>query len=312
MQFATAAIRRRVSGLALLAACMTVLAGVRADERAFRFSTFEVDGASFTEAWAINPSGTIVGIYGRTGVGARGFVLEEGVISTIEYPAAPGGPAVVYTDARGINAAGDIVGMYRLAGEGGTVMHGYLLTKGGEFVPIDVPGRMGTVPVGILPDGTIVGCSHDTNMTTTMFAFVRDPSGAFTDYPVPGTMHYGATPDLAQIAGRYAVPSASGVQHYGYVLDETGLNLFRVPGTAATQAWGINPRGEIVGFSWSGGAATYRGFVKEGDTFTTVHYPDAVATLAYGINPGGDVVGTYSDGVKYRAFLASRTARHNR
>jgi len=202
--------------------------------------------------------------------------------------------------------------MYRLAGEGATAMHGYLLAKGGEFVTIDVPGRMGTVPVGILPDGTIVGCSHDRNMTTTMYAFVRDPSGTFTDYPVAGTMHYGATPDLAQIVGRYAVPSASGVQHYGYLLDETGLNLFRVPGTTATQAWGINPRGEIVGFSWSGGTATYRGLVKDGERFTTVHYRGAVATWAYGINPGGDVVGTYYDGLKYRAFLASRTALHNR
>jgi hypothetical protein len=265
----------------------------------------------YTEAFGINPAGDIVGVYRDPAIGQRGFLLEKGVFASIEYPATSGGPAVVYTDARGINPAGDIVGMYRLVGEAPTVMHGYLRTKAGEFVNVDVPGRMGTVATGILPDGTIVGCSHDTNMTTTMHGFVRDPFGNISDYPVSGTMHYGATPGLTQIAGRYADTSSGPVQHYGYVADDAGLHLFRVPGTVVTQAWGINPRGEVVGFSSAVGIG-YRGFVKDGDEFTTIHYPGATATFAYGINAGGDVVGSYYDGTKYRAFLASRTQQHNR
>ncbi len=303
---------RRAFRLALFAACVTAIAGLRADdERSFEFFPFEVDGATYTEAYGINPAGAIVGVYAAPDVGTRGFLLEDGQFTSIAYPQAPGGPAVVRTDARAISPSGDIVGMYVLAGAAPNAMHGYVRTHAGEFFTVDVPGHNGTVAEGILPDGTILGCFHETNMTTTMHGFVRDPFGTFTGYPTGGTMHYGATPDLAQIAGRYVDTSSGSAQHYGYLIDEAGMHLFRVPGTTYTQAWGINPRGEVVGVSRANGAG-YRGFVKDGDDFTTLSYPGAIDTYAYGINASGDVVGSYNDGTKFRAFLASRSRGHNK
>ena len=307
---------RRWTGLFLVAlvgaACIAAL-GVSgaAGERQFAFFAVEPEGASYTEARGINASGAIVGFYTVPGFPPAGFLLENGAFTRIAFPQTSGGPEVTSTVPFGINAAGDIVGLYRLAGEGPTEMHGFLRTKAGVFSTVDVPGRMGTVATAILPDGTILGCSHDENMTTSMYGFVRDRFGNIMQAAGAGTMHYDATPDLATIVGRYADTSTGSVQHYGYVLDATGLQLFRVPGTSFTQAWGINPRGEIVGYSWQSGIG-YRGFIKDGEAFTTLHVPGAAASFALGINAGGDVVGAYYDGLKYRGFVASRTKQHNR
>jgi uncharacterized membrane protein len=298
-------------GLIGAACTMALVVSSAADERRFAFSAFEPEGASYTEAMGINSSGAIVGVYTIPESPTAGFLLDQGVFTRIAFPQASGGPAVTATVAYGINAAGDIVGLYRLAGEGPTEMHGFLRTKAGAFSTVDVPGRMGTVATAILPDGTILGCSHDENMTTSMYGFVRDRFGNIVDDASAGTMHFAATPDLAGIVGRYADTSTGSVQHYGYLLDGTGLQLFRVPGTTFTQAWGINPRGQIVGYSWQSGIG-YRGFIRDGEAFTPLHFPTANHTFALGINAGGDVVGSYHDGVKYRGFVASRTAQHNK
>jgi hypothetical protein len=292
---------------------LSVSAALAPDQRQFAFASFEPEGASFTEVRGINSSGAIVGVYTVPGLPQAGFLLEKDVFTRIEFPQASGGPAVTVTGAYGINAAGDIVGVYRLAGEGPTEMHGFLRTKAGSFFTVDVPGRMGTVATAILADGTILGCSHDTNMTTTMYGFVRDRLGNITDDANAGTMPFAATPGVTAIVGRYADTSTGTVQHYGYVRDAMGLQLFREPGTTFTQAWGVNPRKEIVGYSWRSGVG-YRGFIRYGDAYTTLHFPDATAahTFALGINAGGDVVGSYHDGVKYRGFVASRTQQHNK
>jgi uncharacterized membrane protein len=239
---------------------MALVVSSTADERRFTFFTVEPEGASSTEALGINSSGAIVGAYTIPGSPTAGFLLDAGVFTRIAFPQASGGPAVTATVAYGINAAGDIVGLYRLAVEGPTEMHGFLRTKAGDFFTVDVPGRMGTVATAIPPDGTILGCSHDQNMTTTMYGFVRDP--------------------------------------FGNIMDDAA-------------AGGINPRGQVVGYSWQSGIG-YRGFIRDGGAFTTVHHPNANHTLALGINAGGDVVGRYHDGVKWRGFVASRTAQHNK
>jgi uncharacterized membrane protein len=294
-----------------VACTVALVVSSAANQRQFAFASFEPDGASFTEARGINASGAIVGVYIVPGFPRAGFLLEKGAFTRIAFPQASGGPAVTSTQPYGINAAGDIVGLYTLAGEGPTEMHGFLRTKAGDFFTVDVPGRMGTVATAILPDGTILGCSHNENMTDTMYGFVRDPFGNITEEVQEGTMPFAATPDLTVIVGRYAYqPPGAAVEHYGYVRDAMGLELFRAPDTTFTQAWGINPRGEIVGYSQSG--IGDRGFIKDGEAFTTVHHPNANHTWALGINAGGDVVGRYHDGVKWRGFVASRTAQHNK
>jgi hypothetical protein len=62
-----------------------------------------------------------VGVY-RVGTRTRGFLLEDGEYTSIDYPEA------TLTRAFGINAGGDIVGAYVKDG----VTRGYLATRSGR------------------------------------------------------------------------------------------------------------------------------------------------------------------------------------
>src|SRR5258708_14889829 len=61
------------------------------------FSTIDVPGASFTEAFGINPKGNIVGSH-LSATGLHGFLLSGGAFNTIDVPGAS------FPEASGINA----------------------------------------------------------------------------------------------------------------------------------------------------------------------------------------------------------------
>jgi len=152
------------------------------------FATVDVPGASSTTAFGINPEGDIVGDYSTTvgpcadvpDAGCHGFLLSKGTFTTIDVPGAFG------TTARGISPEGTIVGFYLNAtgfhgflfsndafinianalisgiNPAGSIVgahssnHGFLLRRG-VFSVIDFPGTDVTVPIGINPEGDIVG-----------------------------------------------------------------------------------------------------------------------------------------------------------
>ena len=80
------------------------------------------------------------------------------------------------------------------------------------------------------------------------------------------------------------------------------------PDADFTNAVGINPAGEIVGYYQSGG--TFHGYFLSADGFTTIDPPGALSTGGaagvIGINPSSEIAGYY-DGVdgKTHAFLLS-------
>src|SRR2546426_5800674 len=64
------------------------------------------------------------------------------------------------------------------------------------------------------------------------------------------------------------------------------------PGAISTQTWGINARGDIVGFYVSAGVT--HGFLLSGGSFTTIDVPGATSTSPSKSNPRGDIVGEYT------------------
>jgi hypothetical protein len=80
--------------------------------------------SALTQAWDVNPRGTIVGNYLGADGKTRGFSLDESGYHTIDVAGS------TMTAARGINPQGAIVGIYneRLP-TGATRTHGFLLTK---------------------------------------------------------------------------------------------------------------------------------------------------------------------------------------
>jgi hypothetical protein len=70
------------------------------------FQSFDVPGSSFTQAWDINPRGSIVGEF-RDGTGVfHGFLRTADGYTSIDFPGAIG------THAFGVNPGGTIVGIY--------------------------------------------------------------------------------------------------------------------------------------------------------------------------------------------------------
>jgi len=103
----------------------------------------------------------------------------------------------------------------------------------------------------------------DTDGTTTVGAFVFDPSSASS----PTT----------------AFTFAGGV-----------YQILAVPGSTASIATGINPAGLIVGV-YADLANMMHGFTGSGGTFSNLDFPGASGTQAIGVNHAGHIVGSYFD-----------------
>src|ERR1017187_7235290 len=70
------------------------------------------------------------------------------------------------------------------------------------------------------------------------------------------------------------------------------ISAIDYPGATGTQAWGINPHGDIVGLYTLADKSTH-GFLLRNGAYRSVDYPGAAVTLGNGINPQGDVIGEY-------------------
>jgi probable HAF family extracellular repeat protein len=70
------------------------------------------------------------------------------------------------------------------------------------------------------------------------------------------------------------------------------ISAIDYPGATGTQAWGINPHGDIVGLYTLADKSTH-GFLLRNGAYRSIDYPGAAVTLGNGINPQGDVIGEY-------------------
>jgi probable HAF family extracellular repeat protein len=83
------------------------------------------------------------------------------------------------------------------------------------------------------------------------------------------------------------------------------------PGAVLTNAQGISPGGDIVGY-YTDNTGKQHGFLLSNGNFTSIDFPGATLTNARGIGPDGDVVGSYSTSVgtqppaTIHGFLLSR------
>jgi uncharacterized membrane protein len=284
------------------------------------FTPIDFPGALATRAFGINPRGDIVGSYtGGAPPVTHGYLLRDGVFTTIDYPGAPGAVTTA-TEAWGINSRGDIIGRYTRSGRPGVL--GFLLTNG-RFTDISIAStaapdgkHLVTLPTKIGSSKEVVGCFHDAGGMVDMFGYVQRGSN-LTTFGLPSTagtsaMHNGITHSGGLIAG-LTFPAAD--QARGYVLSNNAVTYIDFPGSNFTQAWDVNARGTIVGVYRDAGRKVH-GFYRdegsdgdedlEGDDagrFVTVDPPGSLMTQALGINPRGDIVGVYTDAAGTHGFL---------
>ena len=270
--------------------------------QAFDYHTFDaVPDATSTNPQGINARGDIVGSYTRSGV-THGFRWSDGILTTIDYPGA------AFTDARGINARGDIVGAYRIAGEPAVNIHGYLLSKHGEFSPVDFPNHTNTIPQRITANGLILGCRHDFDTMETMLGITmdaKDLSAGGVEIDAFASMNNGATSDGRLIVGLYTDMDTN--RGRGYLLyGGSDFVPFDVPGSTSTAAWDVSTSGVVVGV-YRDTRNIAHGFVWSGPQFESIDVPGALSTRAFGIDARGTVVGSYNDANnRVRGFVAVR------
>jgi probable HAF family extracellular repeat protein len=293
----------------------------------FTFASVDVPGASSTIATGINARGAIVGIYYDSAGNEHGFLLKNGNFSTVDVPGSlVGVSGTLQTEANGINAAGEIVGDYFAPpGAPGApactadtpplspqCRRGFLY-RSGQFSDVLVPGKKGSIPNAISPNGTIYGCDHDDDYFTSMVGFGRigldtyitlDAGGGELKNPtesVVGSMNNGATPDGSVIVGLYVDPPDSSGQYHGYVVHDGTFQTYDVPGSVATQTWGVNSAADFVGL-YDDTNGNEHGFLQNWGAVNpiTIDVPsgppfNATLTDAFAINSAGVIVGLYVD-----------------
>jgi hypothetical protein len=306
---------------------------VDARSAAFTFVTIDVPNATFTIPTGIGPSGDAVGIYGDASFNEHGFFLSHGSFTTTDVPGAlVGASGILQTEANGINPAGDIVGDYFAppGAPGAPESHvafspacrrGFLYSNG-QFSDVLVPGKKGSIPNSITPDGTIYGCDHNDDYLGSMVGFGRTAFGTFITLDAGGgelqdptqsvttSMNNGATPNGKIILGLYA----NGGSYHGYVVENGKFAPYDVPGSVLTQIWGINASAEFVGL-YDDANGNEHGFLQRwGESAPiTIDVPsdppfNSTLTDAFGINPAGHVVGLYIDSSgNLHGFLAVPT-----
>jgi hypothetical protein len=305
---------------------------------AFTFVSIDVPGAAGTFATGINARRAIVGIYFDTAGDEHGFLLKDHNFLTVDVPGSlVGVSGMLQTEANGINDMGEIVGDYFAPpGAPGApactndspplspqCRRGFLYRKG-QFSDVLVPGKKGSIPNAITPDGTIYGCDHDDDYFTSMVGFARTRFGTYNTLDTGGgelinpaesvlaSMNNGATPDGSMIVGLYVDPPAASGQYRGYIVQHGNFHPYDVPGSALTQIWGINPAADFVGL-YDDASGNEHGFLQRWGAATpiTIDVPsgppfNATLTDAFAINSAGVIVGLYIDTAgNFHGYLAA-------
>src|SRR2546430_17203783 len=83
---------------------------------------------------------------------------------------------------------------------------------------------------------------------TTLFrsrGIIVSTNGSIAELDMNGSMENGATPDRRRVVGLYYPDMAAPNHQEGFLIDDGEFRQLHVPGSVATQAWDMNPTGEI-------------------------------------------------------------------
>ena len=284
--------------------------------------------ASQTAVNGINAAADIVGTYIDGATRQHGFVLKNGLYTTLDVPGSFAGVSgTLPTVANGINPAGDIVGTYRVpfndtapfdsplycpTGRPAACVKGFIY-RHGQFERLLFPGHPGAVPQRITPNGDVYGCLHDLDTGMSMYGAIwyRDGSvasvmaagGELSDptVDVSMSMNNGATPGGRVIVGLFN----DAVRRHGFIVQEGVFYAYDVPSATITLTaiWDINARGQFVG-TYADGTGRH-GFLQnpDGSAPVQVDVTGQTNTVVIGINPSGAIVGTYTIGSATHGFI---------
>lgn len=243
-------------------------------------------GSTFSTAWGINNSGSIIG------QNNQGNWIYSGGRYTV-LPADFG--------ALGINDSGMVAGS-RYNPETGQSTGSIYNSTTHTFTTVNVPNATSVFLRGIANDGSVAGYYNTAGGAFTAFVYAN---GTLTTLPAPNP-NGGFNVAQGLNSHGQVVGSFAGVGSFLYDVKSGSLNTFTLSPEIpqATKARAINDRGEIAGFTIANNATV--GFVGTSAGFQTLRYGSYQTTVVEGLNNSGQVVGfaTDADGMSY-GFLAT-------
>jgi hypothetical protein len=260
----------------------------------YSFRTVQVPGAASTQVFRSNNFGEMAGNFGTTEISVdTSFLLAKGVFTPIVLLS--GSTFSSFTFAQGINNRAQVIGLYT---DSDGFAHGFLWSRNGKYIVINVPGAFSSEPASINDAGVVAGYYDDGNRFHGFLAQCGPVScGNFTTVDFPGAVGSIALGinDAGQIVGAYSL-SDPYVQHarHGFLRD-TNQSFATVdfPGAIETLAWGLNNSADIAGPYLDNNNA-FHGFTRIGGVYATLDFPGAAETEPTGINDHQQVVGSYS------------------
>lgn len=283
-----------VSVVALIALCLPSRA---AAQGTFVTLDYPLSGVTDTEAVAINPSGVIVGRYYTGNRVSHGFMLVNGVYSSIDYPGAANGP-FQGSDVEWINSNGTISGTYH-ATDG--TLKAFTLRKG-VYTTIAAPGATETFGFGISDSGIVTGPQCACGFVTASGYLYSQ--GVFTPINYPGAV--GTMPTMVITPSFVVGAYWDGSTYHGFYYYNGVFTPVNYPGAGVTWFSGVNPGGEMAGYYidvTGQHGVLYSIFTG---TFVSIDVPVSGSSNSEvnGIDPQGDIVGRYvsSDGHTHGYF----------
>ena len=213
-----------------------------------------------------------------------------------------GVPGSANAQAAGINNAGLVSGYYEDVSSS-SINHGFVW-QNGAFQTVDYPGAVYTYLFGVNNQGVAIGLYDDaSNAEHAVMYNVSDGTWAvLPDIPgYPENEGYGINRAGVAVGNAYSADFSTNVAWVWHPA-QSKYSFFSVPGAAqySTGPSAINDKGQIAGYfcttepCYNASFELY-GFLKQGETYTTVSAPAAPGTYALGINNSGTIVGQWQD-----------------
>ena len=259
---------------------------------AFKYTSFQVPGSTYTVALGVNNKGAIVGSAVSNGV-QSGFLYAGGKFKTI---ACPGG---TFTIAQGINDSGVVAGWCGLKASTQAFIY-----QNGKYSLVAYPGASLTALNGINDQGLAAGVYQ---VNGKQFAFVYS-AGAFKSLSGSRLRFLGGINNANTLSGAGCNPSCGLIYTQSPTTKKWSLSqMVKYPGAKATAIYSLNDNGDLVGAWGPTPSGQQQGFVfvKSTSSFTGLNIKNSGDMAATGINNTGMIVGYSTVGSKFFGFYGS-------
>jgi hypothetical protein len=250
-----------------------------------------------TTAQAINPAGTVTGLYADANGAPHGYVrANDGTFTLFD------GPGATTTWPTAINPSGVITGFYC----DDDTCHAFLRAPDGTLTNADPPDSVLTFVDGrnISPEGALTGQYYDADFNP--HCFLRNQNGTFVTFDLSPFGGEGMDINAnGEIVGSYYDEDFNS---HGFLRSRDGtITTIDPPGSIFTEVLAIAPDGTMAGDYVDDQTFATLGFRRSPKgAFTDIDGPGSNQTYATSINPGGLVTGNYYDATSSHGFSQTK------